>query len=243
MSRRTLKWVGLSFLGLILVLAVALALFNWNWLKAPIEKRFLERTGRELSIGGDLRVKLGFPLAHVDAAQVTFANPTWAAEKQMLTADHVAFAIDLPALLSGRYLLPEVRLTRPVLDLERSSDGRANWRLDPQQQGGQHKSRIGLVRLDAGKLLYDDAADGTSVRADISTTTPQPSVKAGKPGDAGLAIVATGRHKGVSFTARGIGGPAIALTKDTAPYPISLEATVGKSSIKADGTITGLLDV
>ncbi|MEP7083649.1 MAG: AsmA family protein, partial [Betaproteobacteria bacterium] len=189
------------------------------------------------------RVELGFPLAHVDAAQVTFANPTWAAEKQMLTADHVAFSIDIPALFSGRYLLPEVELTRPVLDLERSSDGRANWHLDPQQQGGQGKSRIGLVRLDAGKLLYDDPADATSVRADLSTTTPEQAATTGKASDARLVIIASGKHKGLPFTARGIGGPALALTKDTAPYPITLEASVGKSSIKADGTITGLLDV
>ena len=242
MPRRTLKWVGLSMLCLILLTAVALSFFNWNWLKGPLEHRFLERTGRQLVIGGDLRVKLGFPLAHVDAGQVTFANPTWAMEKQMLTADHVAFSIDLPALLSGRYLLPEVELVRPVLDLERSTDARANWHLDPEQQGGHSKFRMGLLRLDAGKLLYDDPTESTSVRADVSTATPGQSATGGKAGDGGLVFIASGKHKGLPFTARGNGGPVLALSKETAPYPIVLEASVGQSSIRADGTITGLLD-
>lgn len=244
MPRRTLKWVGWGMLGLILLTAVVVALFNWNWLKGPLERKFLEQTGRQLVIGGDLRVKLGWPQARVDAAQVSFANPTWAAGKQMLTADHVAFDINLPGLFAGRYLLPQIELVRPVLDLERSTDGRANWHLDPQQQGGSSTFRMGVLRLDQGQLLFDDPAESTSIRAELSTATRAEDRKDGntdRESKAGLQFVAKGKHKGLPFAAHGSGGPALALSKETAPYPIAFEATVGQSWIKADGTITDIL--
>ena len=244
MSRRTLKWVGWGMLGLILLTAVVLAFFNWNWLKGPLERKSLEDTGRPLVIGGDFRVKLGWPNARVDAGQVRFANPTWAAEKQMLTADRVTFAINLPSLIAGIYVLPRIELVRPVLDLERSSDGRANWHLDPQQQGGSSKFRMGVLRLDHGKLLFDDPAESTSIRADLSTATREEDRKEGntdRESKAGLKFVAKGKHKGLPFAAHGEGGSALALSRESEPYPIAFEATVGQSWIKADGTITDIL--
>lgn len=173
MPRRALKWVGWLLLALVLLIAATIALFDWNWLKGPLERKVLDKTGRQLVINGDLKVKLGWPLAHVDAAQVTFANPSWARGKQMLVADEVVFTLALPKLFTYNILMPEVELKHPVIVLERSGDGRENWRLDREQLVDNSNFRIGVLRLDQGRLTYDDPAQTTSIQADISTANAE----------------------------------------------------------------------
>lgn len=232
MSRNSLKFVGGLLLGLALPIAILVAVFDWNWLRGPLETVVLKKTGRQLVITGDLKVNLGWPLAHVDIAQVAFANPAWATQMQMLVADDAAFTLELPTLFSDHIFLPEVRLVRPVIVLERGTDDRANWRLDREQQDRNSTIRMGALRLDQGRLTYDDARQKTSLRADISTAQ---AVE-----DAGLQFDVRGQFKGFALAARGNGGPAIAMSAESVPYPLKFEATLGRTWMKADGTITGV---
>ena len=155
---RLLKWTAGLLLAPVLLAVVFIAIFGWNWLRAPIERMTLDKTGRELVIGGDLRVKFGWPLPRISVGAVTFANPAWAKEKQMVTADAVEVAINLPQLLRGSIVLREVQLLRPVVFLEQGSGGRRNWLLDANQQDEDARIRIDRLMLDHGRLSYDDAA-------------------------------------------------------------------------------------
>ena len=107
---RPLKWIAGFVLAPVLLAILFIAIFGWNWLRAPIERATLEKTGRVLTIQGDLTVKFGWPLPLLHAGAVSFANPAWAREKQMVAADAVEIAIDLPQLLSRNIVLPQVRL-------------------------------------------------------------------------------------------------------------------------------------
>src|SRR5450759_5213925 len=138
---RSLKWLLGAFLALIVLIVLFIAIFGWNWLRAPIERMTLDKTGRELAIRGDLKLEFGWPVPRIHAGAVTFANPAWAKEKQMVAADAVEIAIDLPQLLLRNIVLPEVRLERPVVFLEQGSGGRKNWLLDLNQQDEQARIR------------------------------------------------------------------------------------------------------
>lgn len=59
MTRRTKKW-GIALLALLALLSAGIALFDWNLLKDYTEARVHEATGRQLSIGGNLDVDLGW---------------------------------------------------------------------------------------------------------------------------------------------------------------------------------------
>ena len=72
---RLLKWIAGVLLAPIVLVTLFIAIFGWNWLRGPIERMTVERTGRVLAINGDLTVKFGWPLPHIRAAAVTFANP------------------------------------------------------------------------------------------------------------------------------------------------------------------------
>ncbi len=231
---RSLKWIAGVFLATILLAALFIAIFGWSWLRGPIERMATEKTGRVLAINGELTVKFAWPLPRIRAAAVTFANPGWAREKQMVAADAVEVAIDLPQLLRRNIVLPEVRLERPVVFLEQGTDGRKNWLLDHNQQDEGARIRIDRLMLDQGTLGYDDAGQKTRIRAELSTSNTPPAA-------AGVSFAAQGQYKGMPLKARGNGGPVLGLRDDSTPYSLKVDATVGHTGVKADGTITSLL--
>ncbi len=226
---RPVKWVAGVVLAPVLLAVLFIAIFGWNWLRGPIQRMAAEKTGRELAINGDLKVKFGWPLPRIHAGAVTFANPAWAKEKQMVSADGVEVAVDLPQLLLRNIVLPEVRLERPVVFLEQGADGRKNWLLDLNQQDEGARIRIERLTLDHGTLGYDDAAKKTRIRSELSTS------------GTGVTFTAQGQYLGLPLKASGSGGPVLAMRDESTPYPMKVDANVGKTRIRADGVITSLL--
>jgi uncharacterized protein involved in outer membrane biogenesis len=237
MAHRSLKWLAALLLALPVLAILWVTIFGWNWARGPLQHITSEKTGRELVIGGDLKVSLGWPAPRVRAEAVTFANPPWAKEKQMVAVDDVEFTLDLFELLRKNLVFPEVRLTRPVVFLELAADGRKTWLLDLHQSDETARIPIGRLTLDHGRLGYDDAKQKTSIRSDISTQ----GVQAGGADAAGVVFSAKGLYKGLTLAAHGSGGSVLALHDESVPYPLKVNATVGHTGIEADGTVTSLL--
>jgi len=235
--RRTVLWVAGALLALVLLAVLTLALLGWNWLRAPIERMALEKTGRELVLRGDLTVRFGWPVARLHAASVSYANPAWAKEKQMLTAKGVQISVDLPALLQRKLAFTEVHLEQATIFLEQSADKRKSWLLDLNQQDENARIHIGRVALSQGTLGYDDVSQKTSIRAQLATATD----KATNPAGLDVNFSATGQFKGLPLKAQGSGGPVLALRDTSLPYPLKLSASVGPTQVQVDGTLTGLL--
>jgi AsmA protein len=232
---RSLKWIAAALLAPVVLAALLIAIFGWNWLRGPIERMTTEQTGRVLAINGDLTVKFGWPLPSIRAEAVSFANPVWTKERQMVVADAVEVSIHLPQLLLRNIVLPEVRLDHPMVFLEQASDGRRNWLLDINQQDEGARIRIDRLTLDHGRLGYDDAGQKTSIRAELSTSD-------GPSAAAGLSFTAQGQYKGMPLKAQGSGGPVLGLRDESTPYALQTAFTVGRTAVKADGTITSLLN-
>jgi AsmA protein len=231
---RFFKWSASLLLIPLLSALLFIAIFGWNWLRAPIEKMTLDKTGRQLLIGGDLELKFGWPRPRLHTGAVTFANPAWASERQMVSADALDISIDLPQLFLRQIVLPEVRLKHPIIFLEQGSDTRKNWLLDLNQQDESARIRIDRLTLDQGQLGYDDAAQKTHIRAELSTTSATPEFS-------GLTFSAQGQYKGLALKAQGSGGPVLGLRDESIPYPLKADFTVGQTGVKLDGSITSLL--
>ena len=231
---RSLSWIAGIVLAPITLAILLIAMLGWNWLRGPIERMTLEKTGRVLAITGDLKVTFGWPLPRLRADAVTFANPPWASEPQMVSTGAVEIAIDLPQLLRQHIVLPEVRLERPVIFLEQGAGGRKNWLLDLNQLDEGARIRIERLTLDHGTLGYDDAAQKTRIRAALSTSDQQAA-------GMGVTFSAQGQYKGMPLKASGSGGPVLGLRDEGTPYPLKADLTVGHTGVKVDGTITSLL--
>jgi uncharacterized protein involved in outer membrane biogenesis len=237
MLLRSRRWLVALLLALPLLAVLWIAIFGWNWARAPLQHMVQSRTGRALVIGGDLHVALGWPAFRAQAKAVTFANPPWAAEAQMLSVDDVEFTIDLPALLSLKLVFPQMHLTHPVVFLERAPDGRKTWLLDQVQSDESARFPIGRLTLDQGQLGYDDAATNTRIRVKLSTRDS----KAGAASASELLFVASGIYHGLALSANGSGGPALALQDQSVPYPLTMHANVGGTGMNTSGSVTDLL--
>jgi uncharacterized protein involved in outer membrane biogenesis len=234
---RFLLGLAATLLATLVLAAVFIAVFGWNWLRAPLERVVLQKTGRELAIHGDLTVKFGWPQVRLHGATLTFANPAWTQERYMVAATSVEVAVDVPQLLQRNLTFPEVRLQQATVFLETSADGRKNWLLDLAQQDENARIRIGRIALDRAQLGYDDVARKTRLRATLSTGADG----AGYSATSDLRFTAVGQYKGLAVKAQGSGGPVLALRDTTLPYPLKFEASAGRTQVKADGTLTGLL--
>jgi AsmA protein len=230
-----------AVLALPLLAALWLAVFGWNWARGPLQDLALQKTGRVLKIAGDLDLDLAWPAPRVRASAVSFANPTWAAEPQMLTADAVDLGVDLRELLRGRLVFPDVRLQRPRAFLEQASGGRKTWLLDPAQTDEQARLQIGMVRLDEGEIHYADAAQRTALRVELQTSGPAATEPATGAASPGVTFKAEGRYRGQALAANGSGGSVLAWGDETRPYPLRVQATLGHTNVQAVGTVTSLL--
>jgi uncharacterized protein involved in outer membrane biogenesis len=232
-----LKWIGGIFLGLLLGLAILVAVFDWNWARGTIGRMVSEKTGRTFAINGDLDIKLGWPTLRVHARQLSFANPAWSKRQPMASADGVAFTLDVRQWWSDRRIvLPDVQLARPSVALEIAPDGRKNWLLDREQRDEQAVIRIDRLIVDRGRIRFDDTVKRTSLDAEVS------SLDAGK-GEGGTEFRVSGQYQGEPLNAQGKSGPVLGLRDQGTPYPLSVDASIGSTTAKADGTITGLVSL
>ena len=238
--RRLLKWVGGFLLVITLLIVLIIAFFNWNWLRGPIERMATEKTGRQLVINGDLSAHLAWPRPSFRAERITFANPPWAKEKQMVAVDGVEFTIDLSELLMKNVVLPEVRLERPIVFLEQSADGRKNWLLDHDQKDEDSRIHVDHILIDHGRFSYDDPVKMISIQSEIST---QGGEQQTGPAKAGIVFSAKGQYQGLPLVVHGTGGAVLALRDEAMPYPLNIDAKIGHTAAHADGTITGLTKI
>ncbi len=248
MKHRFLKWGALAALVVLAVpvlIVLAVAVFGLNWARVPLQNQVLQSTGRALRIGGDLKLAWAWPTPRLRAVDVSFANPAWAAQPQMLVAEAVEITIDLRALLHGALAFPEVLLTRPRVFLEQASGGRKTWLLDRLQSDENMRIPIGHLLLDRGEVTYTEVAQKTEVRATLSTVDA-PMDAANGNGDTTtdtrrVAFGAQGVFKGQPLSATGSGGGVLAWRDESRPYPLRVEATLGRTSVRAEGTVTSLL--
>ncbi len=237
--RRVFTWSSWILFALVVLVTLMFLLGHWNWLRAPMERYALEKTGRELIIQGDLKLKFNGLKPRLLASQVTFANPAWAKEPQMLTAESVEVTLDLLKLFNRQLVLPVVHLTQANVNLEQSPSGRRSWLLDLDQRDESAQVEVGQITLDQAQVVFDDVAEKTHVRALLvtDTATADPAVASG------LNFTADGQLKGQALKAKGTGGPILQVREDRTPYPLKVEVQIGRTSASAQGSVTHLFEL
>ncbi len=229
---RVLRWVGV-FVVVVLVAAALFVAFGLDTLRGPIGRKVRDLTGRELRIEGSLRPVWSWRHMRFRAEKVSFANPDWATEDMMLRADAIEASVELLPLFIGQVYLPDVRLSRPQVNLEVSADGRKNWILERDQRPRNRPSRFHIQALtfDEGRLKYDDAIRTISVEAQLSSDRQ------------GVTAFAQGIYRGVGAAAAARGDPVLGLKDTNKPYHLHFAGEFGDSTVEADGAITNLVQL
>jgi uncharacterized protein involved in outer membrane biogenesis len=214
---------------------VHLGVFNWSWIKGAVVRKASEALGRSVVIEGNLEVDWTWP-PMIRAEQVRVANAPWSKEPYMLEIRRLACRIDLQALLQGRLVLSMIELVEPVLRLETSEQGEANWQLQPAQTVADKREPSALpvierLSLRDGRLTYYDYASNTRMSmtlAEVQATTTDPEQR--------LEVEGAGQFADLPFRLTGHGG-ALQNLKDNKPYPVQVQLVVDQWQVDLNGTV------
>ncbi|MEO6973708.1 MAG: AsmA family protein [Rhodoferax sp.] len=218
--------------SIVVVLAIIVVFFPWDLLRGPLNHYVSELTGRRFEITRRLDIRPGLT-TRVIAQGVEFANPAWARDPYLLKAETAEFDIRLWPLLHGKIDLPFVSLRKPQLSLQIEPDGKRTWALGKDTSDRSTVPDIGLLQVDNGTLHYIDRARGTDIAVDFGLDTTSNALMP-------LSYTARGVVTKQAFTAQGRTGSVLQLSSVTRPFPVEIQATAGRTVLKASGSITGV---
>jgi AsmA family protein len=209
--------------------------FDWSWIKDYVARKASEALGRTVVIEGNLEVDWTWPPL-IRAEQVRVANAPWSKEPSMLEIRLLACRIDLHALLQGRFVLPMIELVEPVVRLETSEQGEANWTLQPTQTVTDKAEPGALpvierLSLRDGRLTYYDHASNTSITvtlAELQAATTGPEQR--------LDVEGAGQLADLPFRLIGHGG-ALQDLHGNKPYPLQVQLVVDQWQVDLNGTV------
>ncbi len=165
MNRRILLGSLAGVVAFVVLAAIAVPfLVPTGTLRAQIERRASEQTGRAFRINGSLSFTV-FPSLGLSAGDVTLANGPGGRAPYLMRVARMRIAVKLLPLLSGRIEADRVVLDRPRIALEVARGGGANWMLSSRAGSGPHlgpttNARFAGIDIRDGELSYDNARHG-----------------------------------------------------------------------------------
>jgi AsmA family protein len=242
-TRAALRWTGIVVGVIVALLLLTLALIDWSSLKGPIERYASERSGRQVSIAGDLDVRVWSWTPSATVEGLTIGSAPWDKSRPMAQIERVTVQLKLLPLLKGEVILPRVDLIRPRVYLHRDVSGRANWTFESQRPTNAPAGPPPDLPTVRDFLIQD----GTLVlRDDIRHLEVEGTVhareKSSQDDPEAFRIQAKGKLNNKPFAMRVTGGPLINLDPDK-PYPFGLDIEAGDIRIAADGSVRKPFDL
>ncbi len=230
--------------------ALLLASFNPNRYAPQIIAAVEQATGRPLTIGGPIRLRLSFSPV-IEARQLSLANPPGFPDADLVTLDRVEAQLALLPLLSHRIDILHLHLVGPNIVLERNAAGTPDWIFAPapapagasatpmptpgtKPAGAAQNYKIALQQVDVSHgLLTLKSQNGTPTIISLpSLTGTAESLTAPLHLQAQAAIGAT------PFTVAGTVGPIARLSGiGTGPWPVDLSFALADASAHVAGNI------
>ena len=231
-SKKGLIWTGGIVGGVLVALILFLGLFDWNYFKGPVERFASARTGREVQIDGNLKVRLlsWTPSAKVEGLRI--AHPAWVGKGDMANIKRLDVSVKLWPLLRGKVILPLLSAEQPVIDLRRDAEGRNNWTFKGHSPG--EPARLPAIRrfdIKDGHLKIDDRVRKLKFTGTISSSeiVNQRTVQ-------GFHLRGDGTLNSEDFKMLLIGGPLLNVDPNR-PYPFNADIKAGATHIQAKGQI------
>lgn len=230
-------------------IGMAVATFDPNSLKPRIIEAVHKATGRDLTIGGDIRLRPSL-WPSVEVSDVSLSNPPGFSRPQMATLKQMRLSLALLPLLSREVEIDSLTLVRPDILLERRADGQANWQFPraepppaapagPGSAPGEPRNGllIGVESLgiENGSVAYRDGASGFVTGFGVPAllvTAPTPS--------ASVHVEGTATYNNVPIAVTAETGSLARLQRptDATPWPLKLILETASARITADGAIT-----
>ena len=168
--------LGIAFLLVIIVAAIVIlpGLVPASAYKDKIETQLSTALDRNVTISGDVKLSV-FPVLKAQTGAVQVDNADGFTDATLATMDGLDARIRLLPLLSKKIEITKFELTRPVINLEKKSDGAVNWAIgnaaaeEPKPEAEAFKRdgrfndfnpKIGKFAITDGQITYRDQAAG-----------------------------------------------------------------------------------
>ena len=222
---------GVASVGVVATVALigAVKAIDLDKIRVLLAAEVKAATGRELTIAGPLRLKLGWSPT-VTAERVSLANVPGGSRKDMLVVERVEAEMALVPLLKHSVVVKRLLLVGPDLLVEADAKGRGNWRF-ARASPAPEVAGAPPVRFDIGEFLIKNGRvnwpGGDSVALHKVVLQPAPDGQR-------LRLVVVGDWRATSFDATGTVGAPSAPGK---PWPVQLNGSIGHSLLVVEGAV------
>ena len=240
---RALKWTGGIFAGLVAICLIVLANLDWNSLRGPVGHYLSGRLHREVTIAGNLKVKLFSWTPSADVNGLVIAQPDWVDEKiraagPFAEIQRLTLSVELKRLFTGRVLLPEVNVEQPRLRLFRDASGRANWNFADDKNAPPF--RLPPIRhfvIKDGRLGAEDVKRNLTFLGTFSSEENDVATQ-----KQFFGILGQGELNKAPFSLDVKGDPLLNITPDK-PYTFDAHLRAGATRIDAKGSVSKPFDL
>lgn len=245
---RTIKWLLISLVFLIVGAVLYLSFADLNWLKPRIEIAVADVTGRKLKLNGNFDINI-VPSPSISLADASFANADWGSDPMMARVGSLSAEVGLWSLLSGPIRVHYLRLKDVDILLEKNGEEQGNWELgksDSEEQESAAEPDSGSLGSD-GLPVFVEFAQIRNIKVTYKEPGAEPTSAALasldiKSDDATyMDISASGEVTDQPLKLVARLGPERALEQGHG-IEVNLEPTYGDYSIKANGTLGVLAD-
>lgn len=145
------------FIGLFLTLVVLALVVPFF---VPVEKykeiilaEVKAKTGRDLKVGS-INISL-LPTAKLSLKEVSFSNPSWSQNENMINAGQIKVGVDLKALTKGNVVINDVDASDIELNLEKGAGDTVNWKFKEADKESGLKDEAG-DKFDPKTIQFGD---------------------------------------------------------------------------------------
>jgi uncharacterized protein involved in outer membrane biogenesis len=235
--KKILFIAALLFVVFIVAIYVILSTYDFNKFKPRIIQAVREATGRELTLGGDLKVELGLS-AEISIEDVSFQNTAWGSQADMARVKRFEVQVALLPLIRGRIEFERLILAEPKFLLEFNQAGESNLDFGGSgEPGGALPALIfHEVEIEKGTFTYKDDELNKTHRL-ILDRLSYGSRESKKPNN----LAFKGAFNGRPFE---IGGSIdhFALSPGAGEdLPVKLVAKFGESEVTIEGEVEDLI--
>ena len=124
---------------LLIVVYIIAASYDYNTLKPLITKTAKDFTGRDLTLGGDINLGIGFPPT-LEVNDVAFQNAPWGSQPQMAQLKKLQVKVAILPLIRGDIDVNRLILVEPVFLLEVNKSGKSNLDFEVPQKAEPPKT-------------------------------------------------------------------------------------------------------
>ena len=245
---RSLKWILILLILLLLTAAIYLTYADLNWMKPRIESAVADATGRTLKMNGDFDLAI-IPSPAVTVEDVSFSNADWGSAPMMAQIGHFSVEVGLWSLLSGPVRIHSLRLNDVDVLLEKNQEEQANWELgtqDSKEQEPTEEPDSGSSGSDGLPVILE-FAEIRNIKVTYKEAEAEPSIATLASLDINsddatyMNINASGEVTGQAVKLAARLGPEKAMAAGPG-IEVSLEPAYGEYSFKANGTLDALAD-